>query len=83
MAEQSEQERDRLDADQFAYVDKAGERHLPINDEAHVRNAISRWNQTNFESAAAKETARTKIVTAAKRHKIEIGADDKIGRPAG
>ena len=40
MAEQSEQERDRLDADQFAYVDKAGERHLPINDEAHVRKPL-------------------------------------------
>ena len=39
----------------FAYVDKDGEGHLPIHDESHARNAMARWNQTDFDSAADKE----------------------------
>jgi len=62
----------------FAYVDKNGEGHLPIEDESHIRNAMARWNQTDFESASAKESARKKIVAAAKRHGIEVGEDDKV-----
>src|SRR5207245_5570376 len=76
------EDREKLDKRQFAYVDRSGEGHLPINDEAHVRNAMARWNQTEFESASAKEAARTKILAAAKRHGIEIGEDDKILGPA-
>ena len=29
----------------FAYVDSKGHRRLPIHDEAHVRNALARFNQ--------------------------------------
>jgi hypothetical protein len=75
-----EQQRDKLKQSDFAYVDQAGEGHLPIHNEAHVRNAIARWNQTDFESAAAKEAARTKILRAAKEHGIEVAPDDKIVR---
>ena len=78
MAELDTEDREKLDKRQFAYVDKNGEGHLPINDESHVRNAMARWNQTEFESAGAKESARRKIVAAAKRHGIEIAEDDKI-----
>ena len=38
--------------------------------------------QREFESASDKESARKKIVSAAKRHGIEIGEDDKILQPA-
>ena len=82
MAELDTEDREKLDKRRFAYVDKNGEGHLPINDESHVRNAMARWNQTEFESASAKESARRKIVAAAKRHGIEIAEDDKI-RSAG
>jgi hypothetical protein len=41
---------------------------------------MSRWNQTDFESAAAKEAARKKIVSAAKKHGIEVSDDDKVAR---
>ena len=78
MAELSEKQRDRLRKSDFAYVDSSGEGHLPIYDEAHVRNAVSRWNQTHFESAEAKERARKKILSAAKKHGIELSPDDKI-----
>ena len=66
----------------FAYVDSRGEGHLPLNDETHVRNAMARWNQTAFASKSAKETARRKIVSAARKHGIEIDKDDKIRHPA-
>jgi len=65
MAELDTKDRDKLRKTQFAYVDKDGGEHLPINDESHVRNAMARWNQTDFQSKSAKESARKKIVAAA------------------
>jgi hypothetical protein len=82
MAELSTQERNRLKDEQFAYVDKDGERHLPIHDEEHVRNAISRFGQTHFESAAAKERAAKAILKAAKKHDVEVSEDDDVMRAA-
>ena len=81
MAELDAKDRDKLQDSQFAYVDKDGEGHLPINDESHVRNAMSRWNQTDFESQHAKEAARQKIVRAAHEHGIEVSDDDKVAHP--
>ena len=81
MPEMSTRERDKLDKDQFAYVDKDGGEHLPINDEEHVRNAMARWNQTDFPSKSAREQARRKIVAAARRHGIEISDDDRVAKP--
>jgi hypothetical protein len=83
MAELTTKKRENLRSSQFAYVDKKGGEHLPINDESHIRNAMARWNQTEFESAAAKERARKKIVSAAKRHDIEIEPDSKVAKPSG
>lgn len=78
MAELDAEARDDLDKRDFAYVDSDGGEHLPIHDESHIRNAISRWNQTEFESKAAKERARKKILGAAKRHGIDVDEDAKI-----
>ena len=50
MATLDTKDRDKLRSSQFAYVDKDGGEHLPINDESHVRNAIARFNQTDFQS---------------------------------
>ncbi len=82
MPELDAKEREELKDSDFAYVDKSGDRHLPINDESHIRNAMARWNQTDFDSKTAKEEARKKIVAAAKQHDIEIDDDDKIATPA-
>ena len=60
MAELTTEKRDRLRDSSFAYIDKDGERHLPINDESHVRNAISRFDQTDFEDTEAKHAAARK-----------------------
>jgi hypothetical protein len=82
MAELSTNAREKLRGSQFAYVDKEGGEHLPIHDESHVRNAIARFNQTEFESVAAKERARKKIVSAAKRFKIDVDEDSNVAKPA-
>src|SRR2546427_11928802 len=54
----------------FAYVDSRGRRRLPINDEAHVRNALARFNQVDFENDAARERARKRLLNAAKKYGI-------------
>ncbi|HEX2222138.1 MAG TPA: DUF6582 domain-containing protein [Candidatus Limnocylindria bacterium] len=82
MAELSTKERDRLRRDQFAYVDSDGGEHLPIHDESHARNAISRFSQTDFESKAARERARKKILKAAERFGIDVSEDADVRRPA-
>jgi hypothetical protein len=82
MAEMNTKQRDKLRKSQFAYVDRKGGEHLPINDESHIRNAMARWNQTDFQSNTAKEKARQKIVGAARRHGIEVDKSSKIAHPA-
>lgn len=54
----------------FVYIDSRGRRRLPIHDQAHVRNALSRFNQVAFEDDAARERARTRLLNAAKKHGI-------------
>ncbi len=41
---------------------------------------MARFNQTEFESAAAKERARRKILSAAKKFDIEVSPDDNIAK---
>ena len=81
MSELDAEDREDLRKDQFAYVDRDGGEHLPIHDESHVRNALSRFNQTDFESDAAKERARKKILSAAARHGIEVDEDSNVRQP--
>ena len=81
MPELDTEDREKLRSDQFAYVDSDGGEHLPINDASHVRNAIARYNQTAFESKAAKERARRRILDAAKRYDIEVDEDDNVKQP--
>ena len=78
MATLDTRDRDKLRSTQFAYVDKDGGEHLPINDASHVRNAIARFNQTEFESKAAKERARKKVLSAAKKFGVEVDEDSNI-----
>ena len=80
MAQLDTEDREKMDKRKFAYVDKKGEGHLPINDESHVRNAMARFNQTDFESGAKKETARKKIVKAAKRQGIKVAKGDNVAK---
>jgi len=70
MPQLSQKTRDQLPDRDFAYIDSSGRRRLPINDEAHVRNALSRFNQTAFEDEAARDRARTRLLRAAKKYGI-------------
>jgi hypothetical protein len=78
MPELTEARRDKLDDSQFAYEDKSGERKLPIHDESHVRNAIARFSQTEFDSAEGKKAAAHRIIRAAGRYGIDIEDDDAV-----
>jgi hypothetical protein len=48
-----------------------------------VRNAIARFNQTDFETDAARERARRKILGAAERHGIEVSEESNVRQPVG
>ncbi len=54
----------------FAYVDSRGRRRLPIHDAAHVRNALARFDQVDFEDDRARDRARERLLKAAKKFRI-------------
>jgi class 3 adenylate cyclase len=70
MARLKPKKRARLPDRAFAYIDSGGRRRLPINDKAHVRNALARFNQVAFEDEAARERARKRLLNAAKKYRI-------------
>lgn len=79
-AKMKAKERHALPDKTFAYIDSKGGRHLPINDESHVRNALARFNQTHFESSKAKSAAARKIRAKAKSMGIEVSDDDNAAK---
>jgi class 3 adenylate cyclase len=62
--------RAKLPNNAFAYVDSQGRRRLPIHDEAHVRNALARFNQVGFEDDEARDRALQRVLRAAKKYRI-------------
>jgi len=82
MAQLDTEDRNELQNEAFAWIDEKGERHLPINDEAHVRNAIARFNQTEFDEPGAKEQAARRILDAAKKHAIDVSSSDDVVKAA-
>jgi class 3 adenylate cyclase len=70
MAELSASRRARLPDTAFAYIDSQGRRRLPIHDESHVRNALSRFGRVAFEDEGARQKALTRLLRAAKRYRI-------------
>jgi class 3 adenylate cyclase len=70
MARLSARERAQLPDRCFAYIDSRGQRRLPIHDAAHVRAALARFGQVDFEDDGARDLARTRLLRAAKKHGI-------------
>ena len=70
MARLSASERAKLPDSAFAYVDSRRKRMLPIHDEAHVKNALARFERVKFENDAARERARKRLLNAAKKYGI-------------
>ena len=54
---------------QFAFPDQQKE---PLNDAAHVRNAIARFNQVEDVSDAERDRAWQRILAAAKKFDVEV-----------
>jgi class 3 adenylate cyclase len=54
----------------FAYIDREGHRRLPINDEGHVRAALARFNQVQFENENARAEAFKRLLLAARKYGI-------------
>ncbi|MBA2266230.1 MAG: adenylate/guanylate cyclase domain-containing protein [Chloroflexi bacterium] len=82
MAQLGAKARARLPDTSFAYIDPAGRRLLPIHDEAHVRNALARFDRVVFDDDALRDRARTRLLKAAKRYGIvPIGFIDGQLRP--
>jgi len=71
-------ERKELPNGDFACIDQNGGRHLPIENPSHVRDAMSRWPMTYFDSCAAQEAARRKILAAAHKFGMAVSSDDFI-----
>lgn len=81
-AELDAEARDKIDTSDFAYVDSDGEKHLPIYDAAHARAALARFNQTAFESEAAKKKAAKKILSRAHGFGIDVADDSAVAKAA-
>ena len=52
------------------------ERKEPLNDAAHVRNAIARFDQVEGVSDAERDQAWKRIVTAAKKFGVDVSEKD-------
>ena len=63
----------RKPAAEFAFP---GQRKEPINDAAHVRNAIARFDQVEDVSDAERDRAWKRIIAAAKKFDVEVSAED-------
>lgn len=70
MAKLDAKTRAQLPDSAFAYIDSTGKRRLPINDAAHVRNALARFNQVVFDDEAARDRARLRLLRAAQKHGV-------------
>lgn len=82
MAELGAKTRAGLSDSSFAYIDPTGRRLLPIHDEAHVRNALARFNRVAFDDEGSRDRARTRLLRAAKRYGIlPVGFIDGELRP--
>lgn len=82
MADLRARERASLPDSAFAYIDAKGKRRLPIHDEAHVRNALARFNRVLFDDETSRDRARSRLLRAAKRHGIlPVGFIDGQLRP--
>lgn len=78
----STDDRNDLPDKHFAYIDSKGGRHLPVHDEGHVKAAMGRFNQTQFESDDAKRKAAKKILSRARSFGIDVDSDSNVASAA-
>jgi hypothetical protein len=78
MSELDRKKRDSIEDRQFAF---ARERKEPIENAAHVRNAIARFNQVEGVNDDARDAAWKRILAAAK--KFGVAVNEKSWREIG
>jgi hypothetical protein len=66
-------EENRMPEKEFAFPE---ERKEPLNDAAHVRNAIARFDQVEGVSDAERDKAWKRILSAARKYDVDVSADD-------
>lgn len=72
MSKLSAEERDKLPKKEFAFADKRKE---PIEDAAHVRAAIARFNQVKDVTDEERDQAWERIKRAAKKFDVEVNEE--------
>ena len=68
----STDQRDDLDERQFAFPEQRKE---PLENAAHVRNAVARFNQVKGVSDSERDAAWKRIKAAAKKFDVELSED--------
>jgi len=69
MSKLNEKKRDEIPAREYAFPK---ERKEPLEDAAHVRNAIARFNQVEGVSDAERDAAWKRIRSAAEKFGVEV-----------
>jgi cell division protein FtsX len=73
MATLNQAKRDSIPAKSYAFPDEEKE---PLNDAAHVRNAIARFNQVKGVTDSERDAAWKRIRSAAKKFDVELEETD-------
>lgn len=72
---------DRKNLHNSSFADPENEK-LPVHDADHVKAALGRFNQTQFDSDKAKRKAAKKIMSAAKKFGVEVSDDSNVAQAA-
>ena len=82
MSKLSAEERDELPESKFAFPKQRKE---PIEDAAHVRAALARFDQVKDVSDAERDEAWKRIKAAGKKYGVDIHEKDwrELGKPKG
>jgi hypothetical protein len=74
MSKLTAEDRKKVPATKYAFPK---ERKEPLENAAHVRNAIARFNQVEGVSEAEKDAAWKRIKTAAKKFGVEVNESSR------
>ena len=79
MSKMNESERDKVSSDEFAFPKQRKE---PLNDAAHVRNAIARFDQVKDVTDEERDEAWRRIKKAANKYSVEVNESSwrELGR---
>lgn len=71
-----------LPEEAYAFTDSQGVGHLQINDSAHIRAALARFDQTHFPDPETRSRAARRVLAAAQRHAIQVDPESAVAQAA-